>query len=151
MSKKFTEIYEEVSNSLITTLAKNVIASKIHYICPKCDFVVPKYKGNYPRYCPQCGSIVDMNKYIIRRNLNNCGLQIDMDPFGYKVTPGDIKFNANVNKAMARGFANGSDKSKVHKTCMHCKFKIPKYAGRYTKYCPMCGKNPDEEESTEES
>ena len=139
MSKKFTEIYEEVSNSLMTTLAKNLVADKIHYICPKCDFVVPKYKGKYPRCCPQCGAIVDMNKYIIRRNLNKCGLQVDMEPFHMKVTPKDLKFAGNVNRAMARGFANGTNKDRLHKACPNCKFNIPKYKGRYNKFCPMCG------------
>ena len=138
---KYDELYEEMSHSILNKLRKNLPDDKVKYVCPKCGFKVPKYRGKYPRYCQLCGDIVDMNKYKLTKSWSQSGLHVDMDPFGDKIEPNDIEFNDHLNTGMKNGLLRGLDDSQVKSKCDECGFKMPKYAGRYPRYCPKCGKD----------
>jgi rubrerythrin len=138
---KYEEVYEAISDKILTSLRKNLGDEKVRYSCPKCGFVIPKYKGKYPRHCPLCGDLVDMNKYKLTKAWAQAGLQVDMNPFGDKIEPSDVDFNAKLNQGMITGLGKGMNGDKVKKKCDKCGFIMPKYAGRYPTYCPACGED----------
>ena len=136
---KFDALHEELSDKRLTSLRKNQRGDREKYLCPKCGFKIPTYKGKYPRYCPLCGDFVDMNKYKLTKSWAQSGLQVDMNPFGDKIEPNDVEFNAHLTVGMKNGLQHGMDDNLVNGKCEECGFKMPKYAGRYPRYCPKCG------------
>jgi hypothetical protein len=55
--KLYNKLFEQNFSPAITKMLGKPMCLK--KICDKCGFMMPKYKGRYPKACPNCGDKVD--------------------------------------------------------------------------------------------